>query len=77
MSSIFHVEINGGPEQTIETRSGQYVLAAMAALAQLEYKEERPDGKPGAFIKIWVPNLVPQYGPYYYEWDGYHCIGRP
>jgi hypothetical protein len=66
--SKFSVEINKGPTQTIETRTGLYYLAAAAALAQLEYyaTEEGAD-----IVKIWVPDLLPDYGPYFYAWDGH------
>lgn len=33
----FHVEINGGPTQPLEVKTGLYELAAMAALALLDY----------------------------------------
>jgi hypothetical protein len=63
---VFHVEINRGPTQTIKTRTGLYILAAGAALAQLEYEpvEEGPD-----VVKIWVPEILPDYGPYFYAYD--------
>lgn len=59
----FSVQINRGPTQTIETRSGLYVLAAGAALAMLEYEplEEGAD-----IVKIWVPDLLPDYGPMFF-----------
>lgn len=69
--SIFHVEINNGPTQTIEVRTGKYNLAAMAALALLDYDDERDFD----VVKIWVQDLLPHYGPYYYGWDG-HQIGN-
>jgi len=61
--SIFHIGINKGPTQTIKTRSGLYVLAAGAALAQLEYT---PTEDGADVVKIWVPELLPDYGPYFY-----------
>lgn len=67
----FHVSINRGPEQVIQVRTGQYNLAAMAALAMLEYEEEDEETD---IVKIWVPELMPQYGPYFYYYDG-HKMG--
>ena len=64
-TSMFHVEINRGPTQIIETRTGLYELAAMAALATLNFKpSEGLD-----IVKIWVPDLLPDYGPYFYTWS--------
>lgn len=78
--TVFHVEINRGPEQTIKCRTGVYQLAAMAALAQLKYKrDEKCD-----IVKIWLPDLIARvpdpdmhvqsYGPYFYGYDG-HNVG--
>jgi hypothetical protein len=58
----FHVQINHGSTQVIETRTGKYWLAAAAALAILEHE---PSGDMD-IVKIWMPNLLPQYGPYFY-----------
>lgn len=68
----FKVEINNGPTQEISVRTGIYKLAAMASLAMLEYDDERDFD----VVKIWCDDLVPEYGPYFYAWDG-HQIGRP
>lgn len=65
--SKFHVQINKGPTQTIETRTGQYGLASLAALANLEYEHSNECD----FVKIWVPELLPDYGPYFYAFDGF------
>ena len=70
--TTFHVQINGGPEQTIKVRTGKYKLAAMASLSLLDY-EEHSDYD---VVKIWVPELMPEYGPYFYAYDG-HSIGYP
>ncbi len=61
--TTFHVQINDGPEQQVEVRSTQYHLAAVAALALLEHESRKPDPD---IVKIWVPHLLPQYGPYFY-----------
>lgn len=66
----FHVSINGGSEQLISTRTGLYTWAVVAALAMLEYPEKSKDQKHD-HVKIWVPNLIPEYGPYYYEVSQY------
>jgi hypothetical protein len=65
--STWHVQINGGPEQVFQTRTSQYGLAALAALAMLEYEDNADYNA----VKIWVPNLLPHYGPYFYAFDGY------
>jgi hypothetical protein len=56
--STFHFRIDDGPEQTITTASSQYNIAAAAALAHVD---ELP-----AHVEIWVPALLPEYGPYHY-----------
>lgn len=66
----FHVSINGGKEQTIMTKTSQYQLAALTALGMLDY-EEAKNGE--NVVKIWVPDLLPHYGPYYYAYDGHQC----
>ena len=70
--SVFHVEINGGKEQTIETKTSEYGLAAVAALAMLDYEPKNDYNT----VKIWVPRHVPEYGPYFYAFDGYN-LGTP
>lgn len=65
------VQINGGPVQDLETRSGLYILAASSALAMLEYVD---NGEDDDIVKVWVPDLVPEYGPYYYRWDGRQMV---
>jgi len=72
MSVVFHVEINRGPEQIIETKTGRYNLAALTALAMLDYKESND----WDIVKIWSPDLLPEYGPYFYAFDG-HRLGIP
>lgn len=79
----FHVSINREPEQQITVRTGQYILAAAAALATLEHSESS-DGRD--IVKIWVPEivaksikqqsgagatgLIPQ-GLHFFSWDGH------
>ncbi len=70
--STFHVEINKGPEQIIQVKTSQYGLAALAALAMLDYIEAQEWN----IVKIWVPELMPDYGPYFYAFDG-HVVGYP
>jgi hypothetical protein len=67
-TTTFHVKINNGQEQTIETKSGVYKLAVATALAQLDY-EHNEDGN--NIVEIWVPHLLPDYGPYFYLHDGH------
>lgn len=72
-NTTFHVEINKGPVQIFETKTGQYTLAALASLAMLDF-EAHPDYE---VVKIWVPDLVEGgYGPYFIAWDG-HRVGFP
>ncbi len=68
--STFHVKINGGPEQVIKTRTGIYQLAAAAALAMLDYEESEEDDE----IEIWAPSVMPEYGPYFYIWNGHQML---
>ena len=56
----FHFRIDGGIERAIDTKTGDYSLAAAAALAT-EENVSLP-----AVIQIWVPDLLPDYGPYVY-----------
>jgi hypothetical protein len=68
----FLVEINGGPTQPLEVKTGLYELAAMAALATLDY-DKRDDFD---VVKIWSPNLLPEYGPYFYTYGNAGGIGE-
>ena len=67
----FFVKINGGPVQTINTKTGIYQLAAATALAMLDYthSKDRLD-----IVEIWVDELLPEYGPYKYAYDGWHVF---
>jgi hypothetical protein len=53
----FHYRVNGGPELTIRTKSGQYVRAVLAIAARHEEDIN---------VEIWFPPAMPQYGPYLY-----------
>ena len=72
---IFHVKINGGKEQVIETKSGLYMLAVATALAILDYDSNENN----EIVEIWCPKLIPEYGPYFYCFDGHniYSISRP
>jgi hypothetical protein len=61
----FCVQINKGPTQEIVTRSGLYILAAAAALDQLEY-DEYPEAEGADIVKIWYPPVVDEYPPIFY-----------
>lgn len=78
----FHVSINREPEQQITVRTGQYILAAAAALATLEHAESS-DGRD--VVKIWAPEIVAKsikqqsesgatglipHGLHFFSWDG-------
>lgn len=63
----FSVQINGsGPVRPLKVRTGVYAHAAMSALAAFELNTP-------VVIKIWVDELLPDYGPYYFmiEEDAY------
>lgn len=67
----YQVQINNGLEQELSVKTTQYALAALAALALLDY-EKHVDYD---VVKIWVTEL-PNHGPYFYAFDG-HQVGRP
>lgn len=57
----FHVRIDDGPEQTIDTLTGLYSLACIAAVATLTDLQS-------ADVEIWMPHLVDAgFGPYRYR----------
>jgi hypothetical protein len=64
--TVFKIEINGGKTQQIETETSQYGLAAIASLALCEYEHNDEFD----VVKIWCENLLPEYGPYFYAFDG-------
>jgi hypothetical protein len=59
----FNVEINRGPTQNITVKTGQHMLAALAALAILEH-----DTRDIEIIKIWAPHL-PSVPPFFFIWE--------
>lgn len=63
--SVFSVQINGGPVQTLTTKTGVYELAAVAALALLDYEPQKTQ-----FIKIWADELIDEWGPYVFAYSG-------
>lgn len=65
----FHVRVNDGREETITVRTTLYTVAVAAVPALLGC--ELP-----ATVEIWVPRLLPQYGPYFYrvEFDEYRRV---
>lgn len=56
------VRINEGLEQPFWTRTGIYQDAAIAAYAMLPHEER--EGL--HVVEIWSPDLLPDYGPYFY-----------
>ena len=60
--SEFTFTVNGGPEQTVKTKSGIYVEAVAAIPAIIGVDSEAYP----LTIKIWVKDLLPDYGPYDY-----------
>lgn len=67
----FRYTFDDGPEKTLKTVFTMYALAAMAAFAK-EKVEKLPSVQfgthayDGHVLKIWSPDLVPEYGPYHY-----------
>lgn len=60
MTTTFSVQIDGGEVRAFEAMTGVYSLACIAAVAMLTDKNV-------ADVKIWIPELLPDYGPYYYR----------
>ncbi len=60
---VFHFRVNDGPEQIIRCKSGIY-KEAVAAIPALFGIDSYP-----AKIEIWVPSLLPDYGPYLYGFE--------
>lgn len=60
----FHFRINGGPEQTIKIKSGVYInaVAAIPAFFDVDFPFD---------VEIWVPDLLPDYGPYLHRISDY------
>lgn len=58
---IFHVRINDGHEHKIAVKTSMYQIAAMAAPAILGLDVFLP-----IHVEIWVPELLPSYGPHHY-----------
>lgn len=56
---MFHLRINGGEERQFTVTTGVYdhAVAAIPALLNLW---------PPFFVEIWIPELIPKYGPYNY-----------
>jgi hypothetical protein len=59
----FSVRINEGPEQTITVKTGIYMYAAVAACSMLGIVQDGPDP---ILVEIWMPSLLPDYGPTHY-----------
>ncbi|QCL83327.1 hypothetical protein CFBP5875_01295 [Agrobacterium pusense] len=59
MSSTFSVRINQGPEQSLTTRTGVCQLAAIAAVAMLEFEHEADNV---AVVEIWT-----DYSRFFFE----------
>jgi hypothetical protein len=57
----FHVRVDDGPEQTITVATSVYMVAALAVPALLA------DVDTPCIVEIWVPDLLPDYGPYLYR----------
>ena len=60
--STFHFRLNDGEEQTITVKTGVYTSAVAAIPALLGIEQDQYP----LTVEIWVPSLLPQYGPYRY-----------
>lgn len=61
----FTFTINGGKERTIKTKTTTYIEAAAACPAKAGVKaSDYP-----LVVSVWVPDLLPDYGPYDYYID--------
>ena len=56
----FYVRVNGRKQREIEVATGVYISAAAAVPALLGSNDYPLE------IEIWVPHLLPEYGPYTY-----------
>ena len=65
--TVFHVRINGGPEQELPSKTGIY-QAAVAAIPAVLGVEIPCD------VEIWSPGLLPEYGPYFYRIRFDDCV---
>lgn len=66
----FKVQLNNGPVLEVKIKSGLYVQAVAVAFAMHDFK---PNGCRPNVAKVWIERLIrliPEYGPYYYAWDG-------
>lgn len=71
--NVWHYRFDGGPEKTVSTPSGLYQTGVMAAFAQEDVKKLPTLRCPsvnapydGHVLEIWVPDLLPDHGPYFY-----------
>lgn len=58
--SKFHIRVNGGNEQIVEAKTGVYASVSAAVPALLGIEQDQYPLR----IEIWVPELLPDYGPY-------------
>jgi hypothetical protein len=58
--TTFHIRVNDGPKQIITVQTSIYLIAvaAVPALFGLSLPVN---------IEIWVPGLMPDYGPHHYR----------
>jgi hypothetical protein len=56
----WHYRVNGGDEQSVFLRTSLYCCAA-AAIPAVDGRRDWP-----WVIEVWVPRLLPDYGPYIY-----------
>lgn len=56
----FMLRVNGGPMQRFEATTGVYSLAVMQAFGKLDMLYP-------CDVEIWIPDLLPDYGPYFYR----------
>lgn len=60
MTSFYKIKVDDGPVQEYSSDHGQYSLAAMTAFGDLKLPYP-------CVIEIWVEDLLPEYGPYFFK----------
>lgn len=76
----FRVSVNGRVTQSITVPVGFYHIAVMACLSLVTEDDFYEGSIIPIHVKIWVPHLLPEYGPYNYiigytEEGIYSCWG--
>ncbi len=76
----FTVRINGGDPRPFVGATGMYKYAALQAVLSDPSLLPLPAANKPLIVDIWIPRLIPEYGPYHYmiweneRWDGHICV---